>query len=98
MTIYEMILQFINPALLILIPLLYVIGIALKKAEKVNDKNIPLVLGAVSIVLSTLWILGTADNLNLQGSMLAIFTAIVQGGLCAGASVYVYQIIKQANK
>ena len=87
--------EYIKPELLILIPVLYLIGIALKKSE-FKDKFIPWVLGAISIVLSGIWVFANADT---SGNVLiAIFTVITQGVLIAGASVYVNQLIKQAKK
>ena len=87
--------EYIKPELLILIPVLYLIGIALKKSE-FKDKFIPWVLGAFSIILSGIWVFANADT---SGNMLtAIFTVITQGVLIAGASVYVNQLIKQAKK
>ena len=87
--------EYIKPELLILIPVLYLIGIALKKS-KFKDKFIPWVLGVFSIVLSGIWVFANADT---SGNVLtAIFTVITQGVLIAGASVYVNQLIKQTKK
>lgn len=92
------IMQFIMPALLVLIPFLYFIGAALKKSQSVPDKNIPITLGIIGSLLALIFVLGTTENLNMQGALLAAFTAIVQGWLCAGMSVYVNQVIKQTKK
>ena len=40
--------EFIKPELLILIPVLYIVGIGLKKS-KLSDTLIPLVLGGIAI-------------------------------------------------
>ena len=82
--------DFISPELLVLIPVLYIIGIGAKKTTLIPDKFIPIVLGACGIILSCLWVLGTNGI-----SIIGIFTAITQGILVAGASVYINQIIKQ---
>lgn len=89
--------QFIKPELLILIPVLYLIGIAIKKSN-LPDKFIPLILGGVGIVLSVIYLLSTEPIIGTQAVATAIFTAITQGVLCAGASVYVNQIIKQTKE
>ena len=94
---YEMLKEFIRPELLILIPVLYLIGIALKKSF-VDDKHIPWVLGAVSIILCLMYIASTSVIVGYQEVLLSIFTGVTQGVLCAGASVYVNQLIKQATK
>lgn len=88
----EQVNQFIKPELLILIPVLFFIGAGLKKS-KVKDWVIPFVLGATGIVLALIWVLGTEGF-----SLVAIFTSVTQGILCAGASVYVNQLYKQKRK
>lgn len=93
----ENIIEFIKPELLILIPIIYLIGFAIKKS-KIADNLIPILLGAVSIVLCGIWVFMTTEVSGLQEVMASIFTAISQGVLVAGASVYVNQIIKQFKK
>lgn len=82
--------DFISPELLVLVPVLYIIGMGVKKTTLIPDKFIPIILGACGIVLSCLWVLGT-NGVSIVG----IFTAITQGILVAGASVYINQLIKQ---
>ena len=89
--------EYIKPELLILVPVLYLIGMAIKKSN-LKDKFIPWVLGAVSVVLSAIWILANSTLATGQEIAMAIFTAITQGILIAGASVYVNQIVKQTGK
>ena len=93
----ETIKEFIKPELLILIPVLYIIGMGLK-ASQFKDKFIPLTLGAISIVLSALYVVATTDTEGFKHIAMAIFTAITQGILTAGASVYFNQIYKQSKK
>lgn len=88
----EQLKNFIKPELLILIPVLYCIGYAVKRS-KVADEWIPWIIGGAGVALSALYVCGT-EALTL----LSIFTAITQGVLCAGASVYVNQLIKQKTK
>ena len=94
---YEMLKEFIKPELLVLIPVLYLIGIGLKKSN-VKNKLIPSILGGTSIVLSFLFIVATTNISGYQEIIMAIFSGLTQGVLCAGASVYVNQLVKQANK
>ncbi len=93
----EYILEFIKPELVVLAVVLYLVGIALKKSA-VKDKFIPLILGIVSVILATLYIVPTSDLSTPQNVALAVFRAITQGVLCAGLSVYVNQLIKQTKK
>lgn len=87
--------EFIKPELVVLIPVLYLIGVMIKNTLLIKDKYIPLILGLSGIVLSVIWLLATEGTDNI---FMAVFTAITQGILCAGASVYVNQVIKQSHK
>lgn len=89
--------EFIKPELLVLIPVLYMVGIALKKSA-IADKHIPWILGSAGVILSGLYLAATATSMGTQDILYALFTAIVQGVLVAGASVYANQLIKQSNK
>lgn len=94
----EQIIKYVKPELLVLAVVLYFIGMALKKTEKVSDKYIPVVLGVVGIVLASIYVIGTVSLSGRQDIAMAIFTAIVQGVLVAGLSTYVNQIFKQIGK
>lgn len=94
----EVILNYVKPELVVLAVVLYLIGLALKKAQAVKDKFIPLILGIVGIMLALIWVLATSELDGVQQIMLAVFTAIVQGILVAGLSTYANQIVKQASK
>ena len=89
--------EFIKPELLILIPVLYVVGVGLKKS-KLRDNLIPLVLGGISIILSTAWVIATSNISTLNDVAYAMFVSITQGILSAGASVYINQIYIQSKK
>ncbi len=89
--------DYIKPELLTLIPVLYLLGLGLKKS-KVKDNFIPIILGVVSVLLSALWIIATIDILTVKDIALAIFTSVTQGILISGASVYVNQLYKQSKK
>ena len=89
--------DYIKSELLILVPVLYFIGIGLKKS-KLLDKWIPVVLGVSAVVLSTIWVVATTEIVGLQETASAMFTAVTQGVLVAGASVYANQLYIQAKK
>lgn len=89
--------DYIKTELLVLIPVLYFVGIGLKKS-KIPDKWIPITLGVSAVILSAIWIVSTTDISGLQEIASAIFSAVTQGVLLAGASVYVSQIYIQAKK
>lgn len=93
----EQLQEFIKPELVVLVPVLYIIGLAIVKSE-LQNKHIPFILMGVGIILSGLWVGSTCPIGNAQEIALAIFTAIVQGILVAGASVLINETIKQAKK
>lgn len=94
----NMLKDFIKPELLILIPVLYAIGICLKKSEKVADSLIPSLIGIAGIILAGLWCLSTTPLSDTQTIVLCVFTAITQGVLCAAGSVFINQLIKQSKE
>lgn len=89
--------EFIKPELLILIPVLYVVGIGLKKS-KLSDTLIPLILGGIAIFMSAAWVIATSDISTLKDVAYALFISVTQGILSAGASVYVNQLYIQSKK
>ena len=90
-------LDYIKTELLILVPVLYFVGIGLKKS-KLPDKWIPITLGSISVILSAIWVFATTDICGIKEVASAIFTAITQGILLVGASVYANQLYVQARK
>ena len=94
----EYITQFISPELLVLVPVLYFVGAGLKRSQSVADRHIPVILGAAGVALATVYVLATGALTGAQAVLTGVFSGVVQGVLCAGASVYVNQIIKQSGK
>ncbi len=88
---------YIRSELLTLIPVMYFVGVALKKS-KMKDRWIPLVLGLISVTLCVLWVLSISPIHSIAELFSAIFTALTQGVLIAGASVYANQIFKQNKR
>lgn len=84
----------VKPELLILIPVLYIVGLALKKTA-ISDKLIPLILGAAGVVLSAVHLFASCEVTDGSCALSVIFASFTQGVLCAGASVYANQIYKQ---
>ena len=89
--------KYIKSELLVLVPVLYIIGLGLKKSKLAN-KWIPLVLGTIGIALSALWVTATSQITTGQEVAAALFTAVTQGILVAGTSVYASQLHIQAYK
>ncbi len=82
----------IAPELLITVPVLYMLGVALKKLNVYPDKYIPLTLGIAGVLLSFLK-LAAIGPISFE----LVFASLTQGVLCAGATVYANQLIKQGR-
>lgn len=89
--------DFIRPELLILIPVLYFIGVSIKKS-RIRDTLIPFILGIAGVILAAIYIFAATEVQGVQAVFSAIFAALTQGVLCAAAAVYSNQLIKQAIK
>ncbi|HIS31131.1 MAG TPA: phage holin family protein [Candidatus Limivivens intestinipullorum] len=94
----DQIINYIKPELVVVAIVLYIIGMGLKKSTLLLDKYIPIVLGALGIILCAVWVFATSAVSTPQDIAMAAFTAIVQGILVAGASTYINQIVKQSKK
>ena len=84
---------YIKPELLILIPVLLVIGKMIKSSKEIQNRFIPVILGCVGVGLSILYVVATEGV-----TALGFFTAITQGILVAGASVYANELKKNTEK
>jgi len=94
---YDLLKEFIKPEFLVLVPVLYMIGMAAKRSN-VRDKMIPWIVGGTGIALCLVYLLATVEIKNYQDGFMLVFSALTQGVLIAGASVYVNQLIKQTAK
>ena len=94
----EQITNYVKPELIVVAIALYFVGMALKQAQAVKDKYIPLILGGISIAICAIYVFATCACGSSQGIALAVFTALTQGVLVAGLSTYVNQIFKQSGK
>ena len=98
MNLVEAMQNYIKPELLVLIFVLYFIGIGIKNTEKIKNKYIPIILGCIGIIISAIYVVATSDFNGYKTVFMGVFTAIVQGVLVAGASVYINELIKQNKK
>lgn len=94
----EEMISYVKPELLVVSVVLYLVGIALKKTDRIKDKYIPLILGGAGILLCGIWVLSTSQLTRVQSIAMAVFTSIVQGILVAGLSTYINQTVKQIKK
>lgn len=89
--------EFIMPELLILVPVLYILGAFIKQSRFIPDRFIPLLLGAAGVGLAVVYVLAAGGAGGRRELLMAAFTGVVQGVLCAGAAVYANQLAKQAG-
>ena len=94
----EQVLNYVKPELLVVIIVLYYVGTFFKSSQRVKDKDIPEILGYIGIVICGIWVLATCPIGTPQEVAMAVFTALVQGILVAGTSVYFNQLSKQSKK
>lgn len=91
--------DYIQPELLALIPVLTFIGQWLKERKTIPDKLIPVILGAAGIAGGIAWSLVNTPLTDAATVAATIFAGLVQGVLCAFASVGAHQtVIKQPSK
>lgn len=90
--------EYIKPELLVLIPALIYVGYLAKQSTIIKDKFIPALLAAVGVLLAGLYVLATTTLASPQDAAQAVFTALVQGLLCAAGAVYADQCVKQSKK
>jgi hypothetical protein len=86
----KMILDYIKPGLLILVPVLWYIGTALKATRKIQDWAIPFILMAISIALALTYVI-SFEGISATG----IWIGFVQGLVIAMAEGQLYQYYKQ---
>ena len=89
----DLIINYVKPELLILIPILNIIGAIIKKLY-IDDRHIPLILCGLSVILCCLWIIGNGAQTLAD----ALFSGVIQGILCAAGSVFNHQVFKQYTK
>lgn len=89
--------EYIEHELLIIIPVLYVLGMMIKKSN-INDKFIPIILGVMGIFLVSAYKLTSNLPQNASETFKIIYAGVTQGLLCASGSVYADNIVKQLKK
>lgn len=92
---FDILSSYVAPGLIVAAIVLYFIGIALKKTEKIDNKFIPLILGGCGIVLALIF--GIASGDFAQNPAMGIYNAIVQGIVIAALPVYLNNNVKQLS-
>lgn len=89
--------EYIEPGLVIAVPVLYVLGMMIKKSS-LNDKFIPIILGVTGVLLAAAYNMTSSLPRNFSEAASLIFSSVTQGMLCAACSVYANNIVKQFRK
>ena len=79
--------DYIKPELLITAIALYFMGIALKEAQAVKDKYIPLILGCAGILICGIYVFATCSCKNAQDIAMAVY--IHDTGSPGGGAFYI---------
>ena len=89
----EFISGYIKTELLVLVPILWLCGKALKRST-IKNYLIPIILGMGGVALALVYVFSVCECFSPQAVLSCIFAGVTQGLLCAGASVYVNELIK----
>lgn len=81
----ELIVKYLTEQAIILVPVLWVIGVIIKRLGQIKNKYIPLILLVIGIILANLYLTVSVD-------------ASLQGVLAVGLAVFVHQIKTQTQK
>ena len=88
--------DYVKPELLIVTAVLYFFGIALKQAEFIKDKYIPITLGATGIIICGIWVTSTAHFAGAQDVLTAVFASVTQ--YCCCRTEYLHPSDHQAGR
>ena len=89
--------EYIKPELLSLLPVLYILGVSLKRSA-LADWKIPFALGGAGMALATVWLVACGLPGDAGGIIKLLACGAAQGLLCAGATVYAHNLVKQYGK
>lgn len=84
--------EYIRTELFVLVPVLYALGLLLKKSP-LADWLIPVLLCGTGVVLSFAFFAGSGETIGKT-----LFASVTQGVLCASCSVFANNVIKQFKK
>lgn len=86
--------EYVYPSLGVLIPILYICGVAIKKSS-IKDYKIPFILGIIGIILANIWLFAEKLPTDWHEALTTVLSGTVQGIICAACSVYTNNLVKQ---
>lgn len=89
--------EYVKPELLSLLPVLYLMGAALKRSA-FADWKIPFALGGTGVLLANVWLLAAEVPQSAAECVKLFACGAVQGLICAGTAVYAHNLFKQYKK
>lgn len=87
----QILLDYIKPELLVLVPILWYFGTKIKASKKIEDWAIPFILMGISVLIALSYVLIIS---GLNG--MAVWVGTMQGLAIAALEGYLYQVYKQA--
>ena len=94
---YSVVMEYVKPELLVVAVAMYIVGMIIKNSSAIKNEYIPIIIGILSIIIAALFVFATSPISTSQEILMALFTSIVQGILCASPSVFVDQTVKQTK-
>lgn len=86
----EILLAYIRPELLVLIPILWYIGSKIKDTQKLDDAYIPFILMGIAILFATSYVL-LFEGFDSRG----VWVGVLQGAAIAAFQGWLFQAKKQ---
>ena len=74
----EQIISYVKPELMVVSFALYFLGKWMKNSKRIKDKDIPLSLGGIGIIICGMYVTATCDLDSMKNVFMALFTSIVQ--------------------
>ena len=91
-----LLMEYLPPELMLIVAVVVVIGLILKRTERVKDKDIPIWLWGAGVFLTILYY-GVIDGMGML--IFATYTyGLIYGTLVTGVAILGHQIYKQQTK
>ena len=90
--------EYIKPELIVVALALYFLDMARRKSSVIQDKYVIFLTGLAGILICSLYVFATCECGGPKDVAMAVFTAVTQGIVVTGVSVYAKQIIGKIGK
>ena len=90
--------EYIKPELIVVALALYFLDMALRKSALIQERYIVFLTGSAGILICALYVFAVCGCSGQKDVAMAAFTAVTQGIVVTGVSVYAKQIIGKIGK